>query len=507
MFGMKEIVLMLMFVFAPLSAHGQVIISEFLYDAPGSDDNQEWLEVFNAGSTPVDLSKWKVTDGSNHILNAPPKNGGTGSLMLPSGGYLVLADDATAFIAAHPSPACAVIDTTLSLGNTSGTVSLIDDTGATVDSLPYTKDQGGAGDGNTLVRASVSRKTVSAGAPSTCMGTLSASATDTANTGTEDSAQEAAAPPAQSQSTSASVSSYVAPPVPILFADGGEDRTVIVGADVVLSGRAYLRSKDIVEKVRHSWNFGDGNVAEGESVMHHWEYPGRYAVVLTVAQATDSASDRIIIVAEPAKLSFTALTDGGVEIGNSAGRDLDLSRWIVHGTGQSFTLPPESFLLSGASLRISAKTLGFRADTATELQYPNGTSAFSAGQSNANTPPPTPVSTIPVAVVANPPATAPAPESAAPIPPPVSPRASRAEESFSETLTDPVDTTYDPIPQDAASTSAQAAAAVSAFSTLPVRSPWLWGTIGLATFGGAAGFLVKRIKKEEWKIEEDGETE
>ncbi|MBI2030415.1 lamin tail domain-containing protein [Candidatus Kaiserbacteria bacterium] len=507
MFGMKETVLVLVFVCTPLLAHGQVVISEFLYDAPGSDDNQEWLEVFNAGSTPVDLSKWKVNDGSNHILNAPPKNGGTGSLTLPPGGYLVLADDATAFIAAHPSPACAVIDTTLSLGNTSGTVSLIDDTGATADSLPYSKDQGGAGDGNTLARASVSEKTVSAGAPSPCTGTLSASPADTTSTGTEDATQEPAAPPAQSQSTSASVSSYVVAPVPVLFADGGEDRTVIVGADVVLSGRAYLRSKDIVEKVRHSWNFGDGNVAEGAHVMHHWEYPGRYAVVLTVAQATDSASDRIIIVAEPAKLSFTTLTDGGVEIGNSAGRDLDLSRWIVHGTGQSFTLPPESFLLSGASLRISAKTLGFRADTATELQYPNGLRALSAGQSSVDTPPSAPVSAIPVAAITNPLTPAPAPESAAPIPPPRSTRTSRADVSSSETPADPIDATYDPVPQDAASTSAQTAVAISAFSTIPVRSPWLWGTIGLATFGGAAGFLVKRAKKEEWKIEEDGEAE
>lgn len=507
MYGMKETILVLVFVLTPLLAHGQIVVSEFLYDAPGSDDNQEWLEVFNAGSTPVDLSKWKVNDGSNHILNVPPKNGGTGSLTLPPGGYLVLADDATVFIAAHPSPACAVIDTTLSLGNTGGTVSLIDDTGATVDSLPYTKDQGGAGDGNTLARANVSEKTVTAGSPSPCTGTLSASATDTANTSTEDSAQKAVAPVSQSQSASAPTSSYVAPPVPILFADGGEDRTVIVGADVILSGRAYLRSKDIVEKVRHNWNFGDGNVAEGASVVHHWEYPGRYAVVLTVAQGTDTASDRIVIVAEPAKLSFTALADGGIEIGNGAGRDLDLSRWIVRSTGQSFTLPPESFLLSGASLRISAKTLGFRADTATELQYPNGLRALSAGQSSVDTPPSEPMPAIPVADVAAPLTTYPAPESAAPIPPPRSTRASRAEVSFSETPTDPADAPNDPIPQDAASTSAQTAVAVSAFSTLPVRSPWLWGTIGLATLGGAAGLLVKRVKKEEWDIREDEETE
>mgnify|MGYP001598243989 CR=1 FL=1 len=470
----------------PASAYAQVVISEFLYDAPGSDDNQEWVEVFNAGSAPVDLSKWKVSDGSNHIFNAPPKNGGMGSLTIQSGAYIILTDDAAAFLAAHPSPSCGVIDTTLALGNTSGTILLLDEAGTTVDSVPYNKDMGGEGDGNTLVRISVSGTGLAARAPSPCTGDLAAAAADTQG--------QSDPPAAQSQGQSAPVSSYVPPPLPTLFADAGEDKTVIVGADVALSGRAYLRSRDIADKVRYNWNFGDGATAEGASVTHHWEYPGRYAVVLTVAQGTDTASDRIIVTAEPSRLSFIALPDGGVEIGNSAGRDLDLSRWIVRGGWQSFTLPPDTTILSGAALRIGQKTLGFRADASAELQYPNGMRSLAAGQSSGDAPQAFVMSIVPLPPVSSapifPPAVVP-PRETISVPAPAPASADDASNQESEQ-------------HDAATNTAQTASAASA---LPAGSPWLWGALGIAGIAAASGFAARRVKKDEWEIEDAAETE
>src|SRR3989344_3306745 len=127
-----------------------------------------------------------------------------------------------------------------------------------------------------------------------------------------------------SQTTQAPTSSYVPPPEPTIFADAGSDRTVIVGADVEFDGRAYNRNKESVDHVRFLWNFGDGATAEGPSVLHHFEYPGQYAVMLYIAEDRTSVSDKIIVTAEPARLAFSAISDGSVSIQNLAGRDLDL---------------------------------------------------------------------------------------------------------------------------------------------------------------------------------------
>ena len=137
---------------AAASVSAQVIISEIMYVAPGNDAHQEWVELFNSGTTAVDIRSWKINDGSNHVLNAPPKNGGVGSTIIAPSGYLIIAADAAQFRSIYPS-AANVVDTTLSLPNSGGTISL--QNGSTVqDSVSYDSSIGAAGDGNTLNRIS-----------------------------------------------------------------------------------------------------------------------------------------------------------------------------------------------------------------------------------------------------------------------------------------------------------------------------------------------------------------
>ena len=357
----------------PAATRAQLVISEFLYDSEGSDTDKEYVEIFNAGSAAVDLTKWKINDGSNHGLNVPPKNGGTGSITIAPGDYALFVDNAVNFIASHPGISASIIDSVLSLTNAAGTISLINEDGTVADSVSYTKGEGGAGDGNSLHRGSAGGAVFSAGSPSPGTGNLSAAP----NAGGGDST--AAAPTTTSGvSATGAVSSYVPPPSVRLFADAGSDRVVIVGADVEFRGRAYNRDKEIIENVRFSWNFGDGSHAEGQSVLHHFDFPGRYAVVLTIAEHVEAASDKIIVTAESAQLAFSALSDGSVAIGNLSGRDIDVSNWIVSSSGKHFILPAESIILAEETLRLSAHTLGFSGTSETTLSYPNGAVAREA---------------------------------------------------------------------------------------------------------------------------------
>jgi hypothetical protein len=131
-----------------------VYITEFVYDAPGKDSGAEWVEIYNSGPTEVDLTKWKVNDGSSHVLNVPPKNGSTGSLVLLANTFLILADDARAFTAQHPGFGSSVIDTVLALPNSNGAVSLIDVSGKSVSVVGYAKSLGASGTGNSLQKTS-----------------------------------------------------------------------------------------------------------------------------------------------------------------------------------------------------------------------------------------------------------------------------------------------------------------------------------------------------------------
>jgi hypothetical protein len=60
-----------------------IVINEIMYDPSGSDDNAEWVEIYNGGNSAIDLTGWNLTDndGNRFVLSA------SGSI--PAGGYLV----------------------------------------------------------------------------------------------------------------------------------------------------------------------------------------------------------------------------------------------------------------------------------------------------------------------------------------------------------------------------------------------------------------------------------
>ena len=151
----------------PYSAHAALIISEIMYDADGSDSKREWIEVFNAGSALVTFTKdWRINDGSNHVLNEPPKNGGRGVFTIAPGAYVVFADNAETFISEHPGGSYTVIDTVLELKNDAGTITIFDADKNEVAKVSYTKDRGAAGDGLSLHRQSISSPLLTSGTPS-----------------------------------------------------------------------------------------------------------------------------------------------------------------------------------------------------------------------------------------------------------------------------------------------------------------------------------------------------
>ena len=308
----------------------------------------------------------------------------------------------------------------------------------------------------------------------------SSGSSDTSTTTSQTNTTQQTQTTTTTTTTSSPVSSYVTPPEIQIFADGGDDRTVIVGADTEFWGRAYNRDKEVLDRVRFMWNFGDGSTAEGITVLHHFDYPGRYAVVLNIAEHRSAASDVIVVEAEPAQLSFTSNADGSVSIGNDSGRDLDLSRCIVRAFGREFILPDHSIILEDATMHIMQKTLGFPAGAQTELAYPNGVMALRAGEDTSKAAPPvTTAPAAPPAVISAPPVSA---RVAPPNVPPVLPE-QNVEEQVSE---------------EATSSQIAASAAV-------VDGSWGWwlGAVGLAFAGSGVVFAARRFAKREWNIVEE----
>jgi PKD repeat protein len=134
-------------------ANQNLIINEIMYDLAGADDKHEWIEIYNAGTEAIDLTGWKFNDGdnaTNHILNAPPKNGSRGTMIIPAGDFALLAGDAETLVLDLPNYGGTIIDTVMSLSNVSAQLKLLNAEGAEVAVISYDKNLGANGNGKTL---------------------------------------------------------------------------------------------------------------------------------------------------------------------------------------------------------------------------------------------------------------------------------------------------------------------------------------------------------------------
>jgi competence ComEA-like helix-hairpin-helix protein len=186
--------------------------------------------------------------------------------------------------------------------------------------------------------------------------------------------EEVASPPTPSGSGSVALHDET-----FITVDAGSDRTVFVGADSEFRAFVTGFTGDVIPNARVVWSFGNGERKEGQSVLHHFLYPGEYVVVVDASNEVYSATDRIIVRAIPALLEITQVTNDYIGLKNNTGTEVDIGGWLLFSLGKQFQFPQHTVLLSHQEVFISNKRTGLSgADPSTVvLQYPNGMVATS----------------------------------------------------------------------------------------------------------------------------------
>ena len=370
---MRYILLPLSIIIFPLSLHAQVVIQEIMYDLPGTDSGREWVEIVNLGESAADLTGWKFFEANtNHSLSTTTSGQ---TLTLSPGGIAIIADDPTKFLIDWPAFAGALFGSSFSLSNSGETLVLKDSTPADIDTVLYSSSSGAAGDGNSLHR--------------TPLGSGSDFSADVATPGAGNSGTPPETPVEEPQpeeqteseaapSSSSSVSGPSFPVEPQIFTDGGSNRAVTVGADSTFTGKAWGLQKEPLENARYVWNFGNGIIKEGQKVLAHYDYPGEYVVVLSIASGEFSATDRFIVTALPAAVTISRADQSLVELWNNGGKDIDLSFWYLVSGATRFLIPENTIVLAYKKLIFSSAVTGLSPQNTNEaaLLFPNGTPAL-----------------------------------------------------------------------------------------------------------------------------------
>lgn len=122
-----------------LNANSVVLINEILANGL-NDPDSEWVELFNNGSSVVNLTNWNISESfsSNFTLNTT----------IATNEFIILAVDFNTFNSTYPNvnlSGIKIIDITISnfnLADSSGEVSLYNSSGSLVDSIAYVQATG-----------------------------------------------------------------------------------------------------------------------------------------------------------------------------------------------------------------------------------------------------------------------------------------------------------------------------------------------------------------------------
>jgi hypothetical protein len=347
---------------APQIAFGQIVITEIMYDLDGADSGHEWIEIQNIGSDDVDLDGWKLREnGTNHTLTF------SASTVLVSGAVAVIADNSVTFQSDWPVYSGTLIDSSFSLNNTGESLELLDADLAIVDTVTYSDSWRADGDGNSL-QFDGNNWLAAVPTPGTALTTDKEGGAIIVDEGEQKgevvSAQPASSPPS---------GGFVPVSIPKIQIYAGEDRQVTVGAMSAYEGAAIGEDGEPIVNARFLWNFGDGNTREGQHILHHYTYPGEYAVWLAVAAGVISVGDRVNVTAIPGAIVVSEANAQYVELTNMDNDEINLSWWIIKSADSSFSLPENTILLASSSVRFPSSTTGLFPVSTEEvsLRYPN----------------------------------------------------------------------------------------------------------------------------------------
>lgn len=164
-----------------------------------------------------------------------------------------------------------------------------------------------------------------------------------------------------------------------IFANAGQDKVGIVGADIVFSGKALGINKEPLERARYLWNFGDGSTAEGQNIRHFYKYPGEYIAVLDVSSGEYSSADYMNVKIIANEIKIIEAGKDVVKISNGSNVNLDISGWFLRAGDKIFKFPLSTLVKANSVLPVSSSVSGFdfiNFGLEIEFLYPNGSLAY-----------------------------------------------------------------------------------------------------------------------------------
>jgi hypothetical protein len=347
--------------FAPLSVGAEIIISEIAWMGTVNSANEEWIELQNTGSGSVSLTGWGIYKAGGDTLIRSL----SGSI---SPGQYLLVCRTTPSITNPLSGICDITGTFGggALNNNGEHIILKDGTGLSIQNLNFSS---GWPAGNNSTKETMQwngsiwiTAEPTPGAPNAMF--------DSGSAGNQGTGGQTGGQADNGNNDEDEEDSYTIVNNKIRYdKEAIEIRVENDNVPVATPVKFSLWTRDLeganIIRGKFLWNMGDGTefvLDRNEKFEHFYEYEGSYVVSVeyysTFFEGIEpNATHRTTVnVSNPAITISKIHPDGGVEIRNNSGREIDLSGWsLIENTGKRFTIPNRTFILAGRSIVFNPK--------------------------------------------------------------------------------------------------------------------------------------------------------
>lgn len=355
----------------PCAVYASVTINEIAWMGTKESQFGEWIELYNGGSTEVDLSGAKLfEEGGQTLIYTLTKR-------IAAGGYLLLERTTSS----SPDPVPGIADEAGpwgggGLSNAGEYLVLKDKNGTLLDSVDAS---GGwpAGDNTTkeTMQKSGSSWITATGTPDAK--NASPLPVPSASIAATSSPQGASSAGVSSESAHSSSVPLSDAPIEYDFSvSAGRDRLATVGTPLSFEARTKGATPSNIE---YRWSFGDGSSAVGKKVLKTFLYPGVYVAVLNAVGGAESAVARAKVEVVPLDVELRASpSDSRLEVYNASSFELNLGSWELGVSTQAFVLPLDTIILpkSRVVLPHAVTHLSVNASSTPRLLSPDGAFTF-----------------------------------------------------------------------------------------------------------------------------------
>jgi hypothetical protein len=360
----------------PALVSAEVIISEIMYNPLGADHERDWIELFNSGTDPVTIKggssgadSWRIyQESSTGSVNN--RTLGTlayqGDMIILSGEYLIVAADGVSFKVDYPGYTGKIITSgAMTLTSTiSQKVGLrLGSSGTPWGVVTYSSEQGGNDDGQSLQLKSGAW--VSA-FPTPGVNNLSSTSSSAIQTQSNYSSTTSVSISTNSNNSNSNINEAFSAHFSsselsskkteaALSVSAGRDRLGSVGSPMEFRA---INDFEYTHRANFTWSFGDGTQGVGESLIHTYDYPGEYVVVLNVESPEGKGVARTNIKIIDPGLVISTATPQRIEIKNNSSYETSLYGWAMISGSGFFLFPKDTLIRAGQSVSFGFKATG-----------------------------------------------------------------------------------------------------------------------------------------------------